>query len=284
MNIVYALMRRGRTLYGYDGVGAVSYSRKRTTEEKEREAVKRRARQLAFQAHRRGAPIPANAQYRDEARRQLQAPAPIVLALPAGIGAKMALLEANGLTQEAGVRLCNAKTVALEDGSQRRFEAIAPQGGVRGLASGATHAVVVHAGGALAGLALLCTASGASRRAASLRNSHFFDEGGGRIDTDAALRLIRAGDDAPVNELLLLCGATHGAAMLRAAIAVFGGPSDALLFTNAAYEPRARDHLWAKVYRDKLGFHRVAGLRVSADGDEEIPMATTLEALSDRLG
>lgn len=47
--------------------------------------------------------------------------------------------------------------------------------------------------------------------------------------------------------------------MLRAALGVAGG---GLLFTNAAYEPRARVHLWERVYRDALGFARVADLRV----------------------
>ena len=117
-------------------------------------------------------------------------------------------------------------------------------------------------------------------------NSHFFDQSGARIDTEAALRLIRDGGDPDetVHELLLLCSAAHGTSILRAAITVLGGVSDALLFTNAAYERRAADHLWSKVYRDRLGFHRVDGLRVSVDGDEEIPMATSLDALTNRLG
>jgi len=177
--------------------------------------------------------------------------------------------------------------VTWDDGALHPFEAIDPVAGVRGLASGATHAIVVNdAAGTLVGLALLCRASGASRRAASLRNSHFFDQSGARIDTEAALRLIReSGDpDETVHELLLLCGAAHGGAILRAAITALGGASEALLFTNAAYERRAADHLWAKVYRDKLGFRRVADLRVSVDGDEEIPMVTSLEALAEQLG
>jgi len=123
------------------------------------------------------------------------------------------------------------------------------------------------------------------RRAASLRKSHFFDQSGDSINTDGALALIRSGNasDETVHELLLLCGAAHGRAILRKAITALGGASNALLFTNAAYEPRATDHLWEKVYI-KLSFRRVANLRVSLDGDEEIPMVTSLGALAEKLG
>eukprot|EP00966_Prymnesium_polylepis_P075010 1740173-Prymnesium_polylepis.1 len=71
---------------------------------------------------------------------------------------------------------------------------------------------------------------------------------------------MRAGSAAvaPVLELLLLCGGSNGRALLRAAIGVLDG---GLLFTNAAYEPMARAHLWEKVYRDRLGMRRVDSLR-----------------------
>ena len=81
---------------------------------------------------------------------------------------------------------------------------------------------------------------------------------------------------------ILLCGSTQGTAVLRTVLGVLG-ESTALLFTNAAYDPGARDHLWSKVYRDRLGFRRVDGLRVSVDADEEIPMITRLDALAARL-
>ena len=51
MDVVYALKRQGRTLYGYGGETGSTRSRKRTEEEKENEAVEKRARRLAFQAH-----------------------------------------------------------------------------------------------------------------------------------------------------------------------------------------------------------------------------------------
>ena len=57
MDVVYALKRQGRTLYGYGGKTGSTRSRKRTEEEKENEAVEKRARRLAFQAHQRGKPI-----------------------------------------------------------------------------------------------------------------------------------------------------------------------------------------------------------------------------------
>ena len=248
MDVVYALKRQGRTLYGFEKTG--SYGRDVTEEQKEREAVERRARSLAFQAHQRGQPIPSNAGFRQQARQQLASAAPVrptVLRLPAAIGAKMALLEANGVNQEAGVRLCNQKQVTLNDGSQIRFEAIARHSGIRGLAAGATHAIVVKDSGRVVGLALLCVASGQLQRAASLTNSSFFDGGGSPIDTAEALRLMRGGNER-VHELLLLCGAGYGSAILEAAIGVCGGASGDLLFTNAAFEPRVRAHLWENVY------------------------------------
>ena len=49
MDVVYALKRQGRTLYGYEGGG--SWSRKRTSEEAEVERVAKRARQLADREH-----------------------------------------------------------------------------------------------------------------------------------------------------------------------------------------------------------------------------------------
>merc|ERR1719335_278909 len=55
MDVVYALKRQGRTLYGYGGE-STSVSRKRTVEEADEERAQRRARQLAFQAHQRGQP------------------------------------------------------------------------------------------------------------------------------------------------------------------------------------------------------------------------------------
>ena len=60
-------------------------------------------------------------------------------------------------------------------------------------------------------------------------------------------------------------------------------PTPALLFVNAAYDPDARRHLWQIVYRDRLGFQRVDGLRVSVEDAEEIPMTTSLESLKARL-
>ena len=72
MDIVYALKRQGRTLYGYDGSEG-SWSRKRTPEEAENERVEKAARRLAFQAAQRGRPIPSNAQFRPQARQQVQA-------------------------------------------------------------------------------------------------------------------------------------------------------------------------------------------------------------------
>ena len=71
MDVVYGLKRQGRTIYGFGGGGG-SYSRKRSTEEAGRERVERRARQLAFQAHRRGQPVPRNDAFRDQARQDVQ--------------------------------------------------------------------------------------------------------------------------------------------------------------------------------------------------------------------
>ena len=88
----------------------------------------------------------------------------------------MSLLASHGLDQAAGVRLCNARSVTLDDGRQSRFEAIDPIAGIRGLAASATHAILVHEGRMLSGMALLCKASGTARRAASLRNSKFLCE------------------------------------------------------------------------------------------------------------
>ena len=72
MDVVYALKRQGRTLYGFGGE-STSVSRRRTPEQAQEEAVQRRARQLAFQAHQRGQPIPPNAAHLDEARRDVAA-------------------------------------------------------------------------------------------------------------------------------------------------------------------------------------------------------------------
>ena len=192
----------------------------------------------------------------------------------------MAMLAEQGLDQAASVRLCNAKPMLLPDGSWKRFEAIDTKGGLRGLARGATHAVLQKDGGELVGLALLCKA-GASRYAASLRNSAFYDAKGNRLTFDAALQAIRGGGQEVVHELILLCGSARGRALLRAVVGVL--PTPALLFVNAAYDPDARRHLWQIVYRDRLGFQRVDGLRVSVEDAEEIPMTTSLESLKARL-
>ena len=72
MDIVHALKRQGRTLYGYGGPEG-SWSRKRTPEEAENERVEKAARRLAFQAARRGERIPSNTQFRPQARQQVQA-------------------------------------------------------------------------------------------------------------------------------------------------------------------------------------------------------------------
>jgi histone H4 len=72
MDIVHALKRQGRTLYGFGGKEG-SWSRNRTPEEAENERVEKAARRLAFQAARRGQPVPANAQFRPQAQAQLAA-------------------------------------------------------------------------------------------------------------------------------------------------------------------------------------------------------------------
>jgi histone H4 len=69
MDIVHALKRQGRTLYGYGGKEG-SWSRTRTPEEAENERVEKAARRLAFQAARRGQPVPSNAQFRPQAQAQ----------------------------------------------------------------------------------------------------------------------------------------------------------------------------------------------------------------------
>ena len=61
MDIVYALKRQGRTLYGFGGE-RTAVSRKRTQEEKENEAVEKEARRLAFQANQRGQATPSSQQ------------------------------------------------------------------------------------------------------------------------------------------------------------------------------------------------------------------------------
>ena len=155
MDIVYALKRNGRTLYGYGGE-STSVSRKRTPEEAQEEKAQKVARRRAFQAHVRGQPVPSNAPFLAQARRDVAAPAaPVttVLALPSPVAQKMQVLASHGLDQAAGVRLCNAKRVAWDDGSLHPFEAIDPTSGVRGLAAAATHAVVVNdAAGTLVGV------------------------------------------------------------------------------------------------------------------------------------
>eukprot|EP00966_Prymnesium_polylepis_P152292 3517614-Prymnesium_polylepis.2 len=54
MDVVMALKRHGRVLYGFESTG--SWSRKRTAEEKENETVEKQARRLAFKAQQRGQP------------------------------------------------------------------------------------------------------------------------------------------------------------------------------------------------------------------------------------
>ena len=72
MDVVHALKRQGRTLYGFGGE-STSVSRKRTQEDKENEAVEKQARRLSFQAHQRGQAIPPNSAHRVQARQQVQA-------------------------------------------------------------------------------------------------------------------------------------------------------------------------------------------------------------------
>jgi histone H4 len=250
MDVVYALKRQGRTLYGFG-------------DPPPQRAVKKKRK--------------------SDTTAQVAA-APLVLPLPAGLEAKMALLRSHGLDQPSAARLCNSTQVAHADGASVRFEAIDGADGLRGLAKSATHTVLAKAsGGALVGLVLLCKAPAQPPyRAASLRNSRFFDASGAAVDTATAVARIRGDDETtPVSELLLLCGRGQGRALLRAAVGVVG---EGVLFTNAAYEPEARTHLWQRVYRDGLGFHRVDGLRVSLDADEEVPMAVDAAALAARLG
>ena len=82
MDVVYALKRQGRTLYGFGGGG--TWSRTRTGEDAERERAAKRARTLADREHvrrkqaarargdnPRAVPAPPVADFVDEARRQL---------------------------------------------------------------------------------------------------------------------------------------------------------------------------------------------------------------------
>ena len=71
MDVVHALKRQGRTLYGFGGPSG-AWSRTRTPEEAENEAVEKQARRLAFKAHQRGQPIPTNSAHRAQARQQVQ--------------------------------------------------------------------------------------------------------------------------------------------------------------------------------------------------------------------
>ena len=73
MDVVYALKRQGRTIYGFGDAGG-SWSRKRTAEEKENEQVEKAARQMAFQAARgKGKKVPPNSQFRQQVQQQRQA-------------------------------------------------------------------------------------------------------------------------------------------------------------------------------------------------------------------
>ena len=201
MDIVHALKRQGRTLYGFGGE-STSVSRKRTQEDKENEAVEKQARRLAFQAHQRGQAIPPNSAHRVQARQQVQAPAR---------RANEFEIEYQGLT----VRAVPAGSVFeyQEDGS----------GGYR-LARGANgqlhdQVVAVEAG--------LCdVGTGVSIRQ-SLRPS---DEGGGLV-YQAGCKLLIATEGDTVKGLAIVCTYEIGEGLIEPRS--FGNPTDAFARAQA---------------------------------------------------
>ena len=72
MDVVYALKRQGRTLYGFGGE-STSVSRKVTREDAAEERAQKLARKRAFAAHVRGQPVPSNAGFIAQARGEVAA-------------------------------------------------------------------------------------------------------------------------------------------------------------------------------------------------------------------
>ena len=71
MDVVFALKKNGRTLYGFGGPTGSWGGHKRTEEEKENERVEKAARKMAFQAAKgRGQRVPPNSQFRQQAQQQ----------------------------------------------------------------------------------------------------------------------------------------------------------------------------------------------------------------------
>ena len=264
MDVVHALRRNDITLYGFGGGGGGGGgggSKKKNT------------------------PKPADGGASSSGSGASSTSA-TVIALDNKIAAKMQQLENLGLTQAAGNLLCNSSSVELESGESKQFEAIDTEEGIKSLANKATHAIVVKGSGGVLALALLAKAD-KTKRAKSLLGSSFYTKNKQLMqDKTEAFNMMRksagTGDDVPIHELLLLCGGKYGASIFKSVVDTLA-QDDHVLFTNAAYEPTAKKHLWEKVYVNKYGFTKVNGLRVGLDKDEEIPLVTTLGALRSKL-
>jgi histone H4 len=268
LDVVHALRRQGRTIYLTDGVHNTSATTGGAA--------------VGGGSKKKKTPKPSK-----PAGGGASSTAATVIVLDTKIAAKVQQLRNLGLTQEAGNLLCNSSSVESESGETKQFKAIDEEEGIKSLAKKATHAIVVKGSGGVLALALLAKAD-KTNRAKSLLESSFYRENKELIkDKTVAFNMMRTsvgkGNDVPIHELLLLCGGKYGASIFKSIVDTLPQDDDDVLFTNAAYEPTAKKHLWEKVYVNKYGFTKVNGLRVNLDGDEEIPLVTTLRALRSKL-
>jgi hypothetical protein len=202
MDIVYALKRQGRTLYGFGGE-RTAVSRKRTQEEKENEAVEKEARRLAFQANQRGQATPPNSDHRAQAKQQVQA-------RPAARHANELVIQYQGLTVKA---VPAGSVFEYEDGS----------GGYRrskGL-NGPLYDQVV------AVEARLCDVGTGVGIRQSLKPS---DEGGGLV-YQAGSKLLIATEGNAVKGLAIVCTYEIGEGLIEPR--GFGTPTDAFARSQA---------------------------------------------------
>ena len=309
MDIVYALRRQGRQLYGYDNDNAKG---RRSTR---RQGASARASSSGGGAGTGAPPLAAYARASSSGGGAgTGAPPPVAssatvltrVELKGNPGEKSKLLRPHDVTQTTVEAICN-RMVDGEAGEQVFFEAVAKGHGLAGLLKGADVAFLSKANDTLVGIALLGLPANDGTVSESFRSlgTKFQEEDDPKktIPSLPAFRAIRSAAKAKTEgegtifELVLLCGSRMGTKLLSEIvdyIAAFetnrnGNPKTAILFTNAAYLATSKEHLWDVFYTKKCGFARLTthdGSNMTAnyvvkegEPEYEVPLAVSLKTL-----
>lgn len=202
MDIVYALKRQGRTLYGYSGE-STSVSRKITPGEAAEERAQKVARRRAFAAHVQGQPMPSNAGFISQARVDVAAQRPAVAraARPAATTAHYTPSDLNFrsiMSAAMAESACNAFGIEiLEDGD---WDAVLDEASGLYVASDPTSGTP---------LAFLVHIDAAPTGHPASFSRLTWRTGGRRVSSEQAATVLRRGvgaaDDANVGEIMLMC-------------------------------------------------------------------------------